>query len=171
MFTYLNGVELNESRLKTTSRFREIERTLVLKIQSLMNPTLSEKRQQNYKINVWWLVNRQLRLLYSILWLYSDECIHGNRLKNAERNKDGLNLFWDGGLWCSAKLTVASKHLLWSFNNKVFSLKKGALSDCFLQNICSKNQKLTQNFQSSRKAEHFLISSFIADFRKFQKFI
>ena len=33
VFTYLNGVELNESRLKTTSRSRETERTLVLQIQ------------------------------------------------------------------------------------------------------------------------------------------
>ena len=93
------------------------------------------------------------------------------KMQNEINSEDGLNLFWDGGLWCSAKLTVASKHLLSSFNNKVFSLKKGALSDCFLQNICSKNQILTQNFQSSRKAEHFLISSSIADFRKFQKSI
>ena len=89
MFTYLDGVETNLAFLilKTTSRFRETERTLVLKIQLLMNPTLSEKRRQNYQIIVWWLLNRQLRLLYSILWYYSDECIHANRPKNAERNK------------------------------------------------------------------------------------
>ena len=54
---------------------------------------------------------------------------------------------------------------------RCFPVNAGARNDCFLQNICSKNQILTQNFQSSRKAEHFLISSFIADFRKFQKFI
>ena len=31
--------------------------------------------------------------------------------------------FAGGGLWCSAKLTVTSKHLLSSFDNTVFSLK------------------------------------------------
>ena len=30
--------------------------------------------------------------------------------------------FAGGGLWCSAKLTVTSKHLLSSFDNTVFSL-------------------------------------------------
>ena len=43
------------------------------------------------------------------------------KMQNEINSEDGLNLFWDGGLWCSAKLTVALKHLLWSFDNTVFS--------------------------------------------------
>ena len=43
------------------------------------------------------------------------------KMQNEINSEDGLNLFWDGSPWCSAKLTVASKHLLWSFDNTVFS--------------------------------------------------
>ena len=53
LLTSMDEVETNLAFvIKTTSRFRETERTLVLKIQLLMNPTLSEKRRQNYKIIV-----------------------------------------------------------------------------------------------------------------------
>ena len=70
---------------------------------------------------------------------------------NSKRNKDCLNLFQDGGLWRSAKLQNIYYRVL---TIRCFPFKTGALNDCFLQNICSKNQMLTQNFHSSRKAEH-----------------
>ena len=49
VFTYLDGRSRNKSQfvIKTTSRFRETERTLVLKIQLLMNSTTSEETVTN----------------------------------------------------------------------------------------------------------------------------
>ena len=44
------------------------------------------------------------------------------KMQNEINSEDGLNLFWGGGLWCSAKLIVTSKHLSSSFDNTVFSI-------------------------------------------------
>ena len=115
MFAYLDGVETNLAFLiKTTSRFRQTERTLVLKIQLLMNPTLSEKREKK-------LQNHRLIIAQSPAaptLLYSDDFIATNVSMqtdlNAERNKARRFEFVLG--W---RLMM---HSLSSFDNTVFSL-------------------------------------------------
>ena len=100
MFTYPDGVETNLAFLilKTASRFRKPERTLVLKIQLLMNPTLSEEtvtKLQNHR-----LIIAQSPAAPSLL--YPDDFratnVYMKTDLNAERNKDCLNLFCGGGL-------------------------------------------------------------------------
>ena len=56
-------------------------------------------------------------------------------------------------------------HSLSSFDNTVFSLKTGALSDCFLQDICSKNQILTQ-ISTARERLNILDFQFCHRFSK-----
>ena len=56
------------------------------------------------------------------------------KMQNEINSEHGLNLFWDGGLWCSAKLTVSLKRLLWSFNNTVLGGRASPLFEKKLRN-------------------------------------
>ena len=63
------------------------------------------------------------------------------KMQNEINSEDGLNLFWDGGLWCSAKLTVSSKHLLWSFNNTVLGGRASPLFEKKIKKYTFSNKK------------------------------
>ena len=65
------------------------------------------------------------------------------KMQSEINSEDDLNLFWDGGLWCSAKLWLQNIYY-GVLTIRCFPVKAGALNDCFLQNICSKNQIVTQ---------------------------
>ena len=90
------------------------------------------------------------------------------KMQNEINSEDGLNLFWDGGLWCSAKLTVASKHLYGVFNTTIrcFPVKAGALNELFSSKYLFQEPNIDSKFPKLEKGWTFLDFQF---YRRFSK--
>ena len=88
------------------------------------------------------------------------------KMHNEINSEDGLNLFWDGGLSCSAKVTVASKHLLWSFDNTVFSRQNRCTQRLFSSKYLVEEPNVDSKFPKLEKGWTFLDCQF---YRRFSK--
>ena len=160
MFTYLDGVETNLAFLivKTTSRFQETERTLVWLTDSIINELIPTFPRNGNKITKsssdYWSIASSACSTLSYDFIATNVSMQTDlKLQNK------IKTVW---ICFGVSAYHAALNSLWLQNIyyrvliiRYFPLKTGALNDCFLQNVCSKNQILTQNFHSSRKAEHF----------------
>ena len=147
VFTYLDGRSRNESRL-SNKNYLALPRN---RKDSRLKNSIIINESHPFRETVTKLQNHRLIIAQSPAapaLLYPDDFTATNVYMQTDLNAD-LRLF--EFVLLGWRLMM---HSLSSFDNTVFSLKTGAFSNCFLQNNCSKNQILTQNFHSSRKAEH-----------------